>query len=98
MALISAYAMKNPDFRDVVKRKTYPMTYRNGIYPVSYTHLAQEVVKIHQEYPDMGYRRMNDWIKKYSESHLMVSDSPVSYTHLMETPPLRYSFTAWIFI
>ena len=32
MALISAYAMKNPDFRDVVKRKTYPMTYRNGIY------------------------------------------------------------------
>ncbi len=25
----------------------------------------------------MGYRRMNDWIKKYSESHLMVSDSLV---------------------
>ena len=39
--------------------------------------VAQEVVKIHQEYPDMGYRRMNDWIKKYSESHLMVSDSLV---------------------
>ncbi|HJI42335.1 MAG TPA: hypothetical protein OIL83_03460 [Veillonellaceae bacterium] len=34
-------------------------------------------MKIHQEYPDMGYRRMNDWIKKYSESHLMVSDSLV---------------------
>lgn len=32
MAKIAAYAMKNPDFRDIVKRKTYPMTYRNGIY------------------------------------------------------------------
>lgn len=32
MARIAAYAMKNPDFRDIVKRKTYPMTYRNGIY------------------------------------------------------------------
>jgi len=32
MAKIAAYAMKNPAFRDIVKRKTYPMTYRNGIY------------------------------------------------------------------
>ena len=32
MVLIAAHAMKNPDFRDIVKRKTYPMTYRNGIY------------------------------------------------------------------
>lgn len=32
MAKIAAYAMKNPDFRDIVKRKTYPMTYRNGLY------------------------------------------------------------------
>lgn len=32
MAKIAAYAMKNQDFRDIVKRKTYPMTYRNGIY------------------------------------------------------------------
>ena len=32
MVKIEAYAMKNPDFRDIVKRKTYPMTYRNGIY------------------------------------------------------------------
>ena len=32
MVKIAAYAMKNPDFRDIVKRKTYPMTYRNGIY------------------------------------------------------------------
>ena len=47
-------------------------------------------MKIHQDYPDMGSRRMNDGIKKYSESHRMVSDSlvrrvrriPVSYTHL----------------
>lgn len=32
MVTIAAHAMKNPDFRDIVKRKTYPMTYRNGIY------------------------------------------------------------------
>lgn len=32
MVTIAAYAMKNPDFRDIVKRTTYPMTYRNGIY------------------------------------------------------------------
>lgn len=32
MAKIAVYAMKNPDFRDIVKRKTYPMTYKNGIY------------------------------------------------------------------
>ncbi|WP_296955117.1 D-alanyl-D-alanine carboxypeptidase family protein [uncultured Dialister sp.] len=32
MAKIAAYAMKNPDFRDIVKRKTYPMTYRNGMF------------------------------------------------------------------
>lgn len=32
MVTIAAYAMKNPDFRDIVKRKTYPMTFRNGIY------------------------------------------------------------------
>ena len=32
MVKIAAYAMKNPDFRDIVKRKNYPMTYRNGMY------------------------------------------------------------------
>lgn len=32
MVLIASHAMKNPDFRDIVKRKNYPMTYRNGIY------------------------------------------------------------------
>ncbi|MDY6085082.1 MAG: D-alanyl-D-alanine carboxypeptidase family protein [Dialister sp.] len=32
MVKISAYAMKNPEFRDIVKRVTYPMTYMNGIY------------------------------------------------------------------
>lgn len=32
MAKIAAYAMKNPDFRDIVKRPVYPMTYRNGVY------------------------------------------------------------------
>ena len=32
MAKIAAYAMKNPDFRDIVKRPSYPMTYRNGVY------------------------------------------------------------------
>ena len=32
MAKIAVYAMKNSDFRDIVKRKTYPMTYKNGIY------------------------------------------------------------------
>lgn len=28
MAKIAVYAMKNSDFRDIVKRKTYPMTYK----------------------------------------------------------------------
>lgn len=32
MVKIAAYAMKNPDFRDIVKRPVYPMTYRNGVY------------------------------------------------------------------
>lgn len=32
MVTIAAYAMKNPEFRDIVKRTTYPMTFRNGIY------------------------------------------------------------------
>lgn len=30
MALIASYAMKNQDFRDIVKRKSYPMEYRDG--------------------------------------------------------------------
>jgi D-alanyl-D-alanine carboxypeptidase (penicillin-binding protein 5/6) len=34
MALIASYAMQNPDFRDIVKRKSYPMKYRNGLIRV----------------------------------------------------------------
>lgn len=32
MVKIAAYAMHNPTFRDIVKRRSYPMTYMNGIY------------------------------------------------------------------
>lgn len=32
MAKISRYAMKNPEFRNIVKEKVYPMKYRNGIF------------------------------------------------------------------
>ncbi len=32
MVRIAAYAMKNPEFREIVKEPTYHMTYRNGLW------------------------------------------------------------------
>ena len=32
MVQIAAYAMRNPDFREIVKEPTYHMTYRNGLW------------------------------------------------------------------
>ncbi len=32
MVKIAAYAMRNPDFREIVKEPTYHMTYRNGLW------------------------------------------------------------------
>lgn len=46
MVRIAAYAMRNPDFRDIVKRSTYPMRYRNGLY---------RDVKNRNEFLDSGY-------------------------------------------
>lgn len=50
MVKISAYAMKNPDFRDIVKRKSYPMTYENGIY---------RMVENRNEFLSSGYAGAN---------------------------------------
>lgn len=50
MVKIAAYAMRNPEFRDIVKRKTYPMTYRNGII---------RIVENRNEFLDSGYAGAN---------------------------------------
>ena len=50
MARISLYAMKNKDFRNIVKEKTYPMKYRNGIY---------RIVENRNELLESGYRGIN---------------------------------------
>lgn len=50
MVKIAAYAMKNPDFRDIVKRSSYPMVYRNGIY---------REVKNRNEFLDSHYEGAN---------------------------------------
>lgn len=50
MAKIAAYAMKNPKFRKIVAEKTYPMTYRDGMY---------RIVENRNEFLKSGYAGAN---------------------------------------